>query len=29
VYPFSDTDEERRSISFNANLDKNSASYST
>ena len=27
VYPFSDTDEERRSISFNAQLDKNSASY--
>tara|TARA_B100001250_G_scaffold63648_1_gene50084 strand:+ start:285 stop:911 length:627 start_codon:yes stop_codon:yes gene_type:complete len=29
VYPFSDTDEERRSISFNANLDNNSASYSS
>ncbi len=29
VYPFSDTDEERRSISFNANLDRYSASYST
>tara|TARA_B100001250_G_scaffold43556_1_gene34297 strand:- start:311 stop:937 length:627 start_codon:yes stop_codon:yes gene_type:complete len=29
VYPFSDTDEERRSISFNAKLDKNSASYTT
>jgi|TARA_A100001011_G_scaffold203807_1_gene212103 hypothetical protein len=28
VYPFSDTDEERRSISFNANLDRYSASYS-
>ena len=28
VYPFSDTNEERRSISFNANLDNNSASYS-
>ena len=28
VYPFSDTNEERRSISFNANLDKNSSSYS-
>ena len=27
VYPFSDTDEERRSISFNAQLDKNSANY--
>ena len=27
VYPFSETDEERRSISFNANLDRNSASY--
>ena len=27
VYPFSETDEERRSISFNAQLDKNSASY--
>ncbi len=29
VYPFSDTDEERRSISFNANLDRYSASYSS
>ena len=29
VYPFSDTNEERRSISFNANLDDNSASYSS
>ena len=28
VYPFSDTDEERRSISFNANLDEYAASYS-
>tara|TARA_B100000401_G_scaffold415037_1_gene336376 strand:+ start:10 stop:636 length:627 start_codon:yes stop_codon:yes gene_type:complete len=28
VYPFSDTNEERRSISFNANLDNKSASYS-
>ena len=28
VYPFTDTDEERRSISFNANLDKYAASYS-
>ena len=28
VYPFSDTNEERRSISFNANLDNNSSSYS-
>ena len=28
VYPFTDTSEERRSISFNANLDRNSASYS-
>ena len=27
VYPFTDTDEERRSISFNAQLDKNSANY--
>ena len=29
VYPFSDTDEERRSISFNAQLDKNSANYAS
>ena len=29
VYPFSDTDEERRSISFNANLYKNASSYSS
>ena len=29
VYPFSDTDEERRSISFNAQLDKNSANYTS
>ena len=28
VYPFSDTNEERRSISFNANLDNNAASNS-
>ncbi len=28
VYPFSDTSEERRSISFNAILDKEAASYS-
>ncbi len=28
VYPFTDTNEERRSISFNANLDRDSASYS-
>tara|TARA_Y100000816_G_C26010772_1_gene528477 strand:- start:377 stop:1003 length:627 start_codon:yes stop_codon:yes gene_type:complete len=27
VYPFTDTNEERRSISFNANLDRDSASY--
>ena len=27
VYPFTDTEEERRSISFNAQLDKNSANY--
>jgi len=27
VYPFSDTDEERRSVSFNAKLDRNAASY--
>ena len=27
VYPFSDTDEERRSISFNAYLDKETADY--
>ena len=29
VYPFSDTEEERRSISFNAQLDKNSANYAS
>ena len=29
VYPFSDTDEERRSISFNAQLDKDSANYAS
>tara|TARA_Y100000768_G_C23680516_1_gene542050 strand:+ start:19 stop:645 length:627 start_codon:yes stop_codon:yes gene_type:complete len=29
VYPFTDTNEERRSISFNANLDRYSASYTT
>ena len=29
VYPFTDTNEERRSISFNANLDRYSASYNT
>ena len=29
VYPFSDTDEERRSVSFNANLDRNAASYTS
>ena len=29
VYPFSDSNEERRSISFNANLDRYSASYSS
>ena len=29
VYPFTDTDEERRSISFNAQLDKNSANYAS
>ena len=29
VYPFSDTDEERRSISFNAQIDKNSANYAS
>ncbi len=29
VYPFSDTDEERRSVSFNAKLDENAASYSS
>ena len=28
VFPFKDTNEERRSISFNANLDNNSSSYS-
>jgi|TARA_Y200000002_G_scaffold262307_1_gene217743 uncharacterized protein (TIGR02466 family) len=27
VYPFYDTDEERRSISFNARLDENASSY--
>ena len=27
VYPFKDTDEERRSVSFNANLDKEAISY--
>ena len=29
VYPFSDTDEERRSISFNAQIDKNAANYAS
>ena len=29
VYPFTDTNEERRSISFNANLDRLSASYTS
>ncbi len=29
VYPFTDTEEERRSVSFNANLDRNAASYTT
>ena len=29
VYPFSDTNEERRSVSFNANLDRDAASYSS
>ena len=29
VYPFSDTDEERRSISFNAQIDKDSANYAS
>ena len=29
VYPFSETDEERRSVSFNAKLDQNAASYSS
>ena len=29
VYPFSETNEERRSISFNANIDNNVASYTT
>ena len=29
VYPFTDTNEERRSISFNANLDRYSASYTS
>ena len=27
VYPFSDTDEERRSVSFNAILDANASVY--
>ena len=27
VYPFYDTDEERRSISFNAKIDENSSMY--
>ena len=27
VYPFTDTDEERRSVSFNAYLDKESSRY--
>ena len=29
VYPFTDTNEERRSISFNANLDRYAASYTS
>ena len=29
VFPFKDSDEERRSISFNAQIDKNSANYAS